>query len=727
MTPDLLSRFQRVKQVGDGWSAACPSHEDKRNSLSVNVGDDGRILIHCHRGCDVDAILEAVHAERRDLFPTNGRRVNGGPRPRIVATYPHCDADGVLQFESVRFEPKDFRLRRPDPNNTDRWLWKLGDVRRIPYRIDRLANHAPDLWIAEGHKDADHLWSLGLSATTSPQGASDWRNDYTDDLIRIAAVERVFLVPDHDVAGWAYVKEVAASFAARGVAARIVTLPGLHDGPPAEKHGRDLSDWLQGDHTADDLKALASAAPVYVPPTHGTRRDEEAAGAAAPTADDRLTEAGAAERFARLHGQDVRYDHRRDRWLLWSGHRWVPDVDAAITRRALAFARDWQRASVDLPDRERREATFRLAIRLERRDALRSMLKLAADLRPIADAGEVWDPDPWLLATPGGIVDLRDGSIRPGRRADRITLSTSVAYDPTAQSARWDQAIREILGDDDTIAFVQTALGYSATGETRRDCWFLGQGSGRNGKGTIYHPVRRALGDYAAELPAAVFDARRDAAPYDLAVLPGKRFVVSSEAGDTIKINHDRIKQLSGGDPLRVANKYERSFEFQPVCKLWLCANRKPRVTDDGAAFWARVMLVPFNVSFAGREDRSLRPDLEHDPAHQAAILAWLVQGAIRYYARGLDPPGSVQTATDQYREESDPLSEFLDEACRLGPTFETGASDIYQHYRRWADTHALSERERLTASAFGRRLTGRFACQRRRGGKVYLGLDGQR
>ena len=107
------------------------------------------------------------------------------------------------------------------------------------------------------------------------------------------------------------------------------------------------------------------------------------------TVEDCLTEAGAAERFARLHSADVRYDHRRGRWLLWRGHRWAPDSDAAIARLGLDFARTWQREAVDtITDSRQREDTLGAAIRLERRDGLMSMLKLAADLCPNADAGD---------------------------------------------------------------------------------------------------------------------------------------------------------------------------------------------------------------------------------------------------------------------------------------------------------------------------------------------------
>lgn len=269
--------------------------------------------------------------------------------------------------------------------------------------------------------------------------------------------------------------------------------------------------------------------------------------------DDRLTEAGAAERFARLHGDDVRFDHRRGQWLMWDVHRWRRDVDAAITRMALDFARRWQHEALEIEDLQKREAALKASLRLERRDALNSMLGLAHDLKPIADPGDGWDLDPHLLGVPNGVVDLRTAQLRPGRRQDKISLSTSIAYDRDARSGLWEDALNAILLEDGLIGFFQAAVGYSATGDTSLDCWFLGVGSGRNGKGTVAQPIRHALGDYALELPASVFDLKTGRAPYELARLPGRRLVMSSESGDTIRLNHDRIKQLSGGEPRAVA------------------------------------------------------------------------------------------------------------------------------------------------------------------------------
>src|SRR5690606_7796391 len=179
-----------------------------------------------------------------------------------------------------------------------------------------------------------------------------------------------------------------------------------------------------------------------------------------------------------------------------------------------------------------------------------------------------------------------------------------------------------------------------------RDVGYVRQGPGRNGKGTFLQPFRRALGDYATELPATVFDARQTGEASDLARPPGKRFVVASDAGDTVRLQHDRVQQRTRGDAHLAEQKYERSFEFTPTAKLWLAANREPRVTDDSPAFWARVRLVPFPVSFLGRENRDLRPALEHEPDHQAAILTWLVEGAVRYAREGLTPPAAIRQAT---------------------------------------------------------------------------------
>ncbi len=108
----ILDAFHGVKKVGAGWTARCPAHDDRRHSLSIGTGEGGKWLLHCHRGCSLDAILAAVNLEHSDLFPDKEQKTNS----RIVATYDYRDPAGLLLYQVVRMEPKDFRQRRPDGN-----------------------------------------------------------------------------------------------------------------------------------------------------------------------------------------------------------------------------------------------------------------------------------------------------------------------------------------------------------------------------------------------------------------------------------------------------------------------------------------------------------------------------------------------------------------------------------------------------------------------------------
>lgn len=69
----LLSRLDRVRQFGKGWSARCPAHQDRQASLSVTIGNDGRILAHCFAGCAIVDVLGAVGLTLADLFPARIR------------------------------------------------------------------------------------------------------------------------------------------------------------------------------------------------------------------------------------------------------------------------------------------------------------------------------------------------------------------------------------------------------------------------------------------------------------------------------------------------------------------------------------------------------------------------------------------------------------------------------------------------------------------------------
>lgn len=436
--------------------------------------------------------------------------------------------------------------------------------------------------------------------------------------------------------------------------------------------------------------------------------------------EERFTEAAAAKRFALRHGTEVRFDHRRRRWLIWQGHRWAPDVDGAITRKGLDFARDWQRETMNIRDARERERAFKAAIRFERRDALVSLFKFAADLPPIADAGDRWDRDPWLLGVPNGVVDLRTGTLRDGRPTDAITMQTTVAYDASAPCPRWEQFVREVFAADlDVSTFVHRAIGYSLTGVTSEQVLFMAYGTGANGKGSCINTVAQVLGDYATNMPFATIEMRdRAAIPNDLAALVGRRFVSASETNDGTRLNESRVKALTGCDPVTARFLHGEFFTFEPVGKFWLSVNHKPIVRDDSHGFWRRLRVIPFTQRFPVTP--SLADDLR---AEAAGILAWCVRGALAWQCEGLGAPAVIADATAEYEADSDPVGRFLTEACEFDTEAEVSGADIFDHYKCWADAHRLTDRERLTSTMLGRKLGERFQRVKTRHGAVYQGL----
>lgn len=191
-----------------------------------------------------------------DLFttprPSNGSAAARVDR-RIVATYDYRAPDGTLLYQNVRYEPKTFRIRRPGPSGRgEDWIWSLGEVRRVVYRLPELAEQ-PVVYLVEGEKDVDRLWSLGLPATTGAAGAESWRDEYADQL-RDAGVRDVIVIPDNDEPGMKYARAASDSLAKRKIRVTMLRLPGL---PPVKpKHGEDVSDWFAAGHTFDELTQL---------------------------------------------------------------------------------------------------------------------------------------------------------------------------------------------------------------------------------------------------------------------------------------------------------------------------------------------------------------------------------------------------------------------------------------------------------------------------------------
>ena len=418
-----------------------------------------------------------------------------------------------------------------------------------------------------------------------------------------------------------------------------------------------------------------------------------------------LTEAGDAEFFAAFVRDMVRYDHRRGRWLLFTGHRWTAQKSGEVYRLALDGIRQRLRSALDIRDDAKRQSHLKWALRGEDRRRLTNLIALAQNVHPIADIGDGWDRDPWLLGVENGVVDLRTGHLRAGTPADRITMAARSAFIPEATCPLWDKTLREIFnGDDDLLSYFDRFVGYSLTGDCREEVLLLCWGTGANGKGVTTNTLAWLLGDYADDLPFSTLELHeRSSIPNDIAKIVGKRFVTSSESAETKRLNEARVKALTGRDPITARFLHREFFTFQPVAKFWLATNHKPVVRDTSVGFWRRIHLLPFTRSFAEEPDLQLKDKLRREAA---GILARAVRGALAWQARGLDPPAVVREATSEYRVASMPLTRFLDARCVVADGPRCTFGELFDAYTRWCGD---VREPRLTRSEFGEALREQF------------------
>ena len=434
-----------------------------------------------------------------------------------------------------------------------------------------------------------------------------------------------------------------------------------------------------------------------------------------------LTDAGNAELFAALYGHILRFDHARNRWLIWEEHRWAPDSDGEVRRLAKKAARVRYRTALDIEDLDLRGKTASSAVRSESRQRLDACLALARSEHPIADSGMTWDPDPYLLGVANGVVDLRTGMIRSGHPDDRLTMQVPVQYDVKAECPRWQQFLRQVFQrDGELIGFVQRALGYSLTGSVREQVLFLCYGTGSNGKSVFLDMLRNVLGDYAMNIPFTVLELQqRPSLTNDLASMAGRRLVTSSETNESTRLNEARIKALTGGDPITARFLYSESFTYEPVAKFWLAVNHLPRVRDDSYGFWRRVRVLPFNEQFTGDDaDKGLPFKLLEE---LPGILNWGVQGALNWRLVGLAPPSAVMTATQAYRKDNDELDGFVADCCVVADGVRAEPGHLFSEYQRWSKEQGILERHRLGSRSFGTRIRERFGDSVSSNGKRYF------
>lgn len=432
------------------------------------------------------------------------------------------------------------------------------------------------------------------------------------------------------------------------------------------------------------------------------------------------TELGNARRLVDAMAGNARYEPASRSWFVWNGRHWAQDYDGHVTRLAKQVVDELLSSAklVNDPDTFKRRIAF--AQRSQSAARIAAMIELAKTEPNIPIRFDAFDRQPHLLTVANGMVDLQTGALLLHDRNALASQLIDIEYDPVAPCPIFEHFIADVLADDaELVDYLQRAIGYAATGETREQCFFLLHGEGANGKSTALNAFRASLGTYAQHTPTDTLVAKTGGASNDLARLAGTRFVTASEANADQRLAEALLKQVTGDEPIVARFLFKEFFSFRPTFKLFLATNQLPQVSGNDPAIWRRIRTIPFTRVFGPDEqDRQLAGKLATE---QVGVLSWIVRGAVAWYRDGLPTPAAVHAANADYRAEMDSVGQFVDERCDLAPDGSVSASMLYASYRHHSNDNGRSP---VNQTVFGLTLNRRgFVAEKRGGSKYRVGL----
>jgi putative DNA primase/helicase len=361
--------------------------------------------------------------------------------------------------------------------------------------------------------------------------------------------------------------------------------------------------------------------------------------------------------------------------------------------------------AADQADDRARNELVKHAMSSESDHRLNAMVNLARSEPFIPVRLSDLDQDGWLFNCENGTLDLKTGELQPHSANDLITILVPVEYHQDAQCPRWMSFLDQVTGGkEDLQSYLQRAVGYSLTGDTKSQVIFFPFGLGGNGKSTFAGTIRKLTGEYGERVNTDLFmlkDRNAGGPKEALANLKGKRYVVASELDDGRRLAVSLIKDMTGGETIKADRKYEHEVEYQPTYKIWLVGNHKPTITDTTLSIWRRVKLIPFTVTIPQKDiDPDLPAKLETE---LPGILVWAVKGCLEWQKHGLNEPVAVTTATVSYRHDQDILHDFIEDCCVIEDTASVAKTDLRIRYQEWCIENSV---EPVNQRTFKVRLT---------------------
>lgn len=309
--------------------------------------------------------------------------------------------------------------------------------------------------------------------------------------------------------------------------------------------------------------------------------------------------------------------------------------------------------------------------------------------------GAKFDTHPDLLNVANGVIDLRTGELLDHSPDYLFTKTTPTRYTPGAEHPDWTQALQALPPEEQT--WLQVRFGQAATGHpVPDDIMPVLNGTGENGKSSIVAGIHAALGDHAIYVPERVLLANPSDHPTELTELQGARLALIEETPEARHLNVKRLKDTVGTPTMTARRIRQDSITWRATHSLFLTSNYRPRVDETDHGTWRRLALVRFPYTFLkpGAEltephhrhgDQGLRDRIPNSPETMQAVLAWIVDGTMAWYAEDkVMPamPARVVEDTEAWRAESDVVWSYMRDHIDAGSAILS--TDLLKGFNQW-------------------------------------------
>jgi putative DNA primase/helicase len=304
-------------------------------------------------------------------------------------------------------------------------------------------------------------------------------------------------------------------------------------------------------------------------------------------------------------------------------------------------------------------------------------------------------------------------AIEAHSRDDLVTALVPVAYDKNAKGERWPAFLERFMPIErfrDKRRTLQQFCGAGLTGHVLQYVMYH-YGFGANGKSVFLETLMRVLGDsFAVSLPPESLTGKGDrnagqAAP-DLMRLFGKRMLRVPELKPGIPLQEDLIKRITGGELITARTLFKGYVDFQNKAKPHMSGNGYPTIDGTDHGIWRRMLVMHWTETIAREEQRNFEDVVSELVAEGPAILNWMIEGALDYLNNAFFIAEAVSVATEEYRDEMDPVGQFTRDHVVKAPGQTVQASVMYEAYKAWC---ALNGKWPATLTKFGRVMKTRF------------------